>query len=97
MKPKEPIPQFKSYEEEAEFWDTHDIADYWDDFEPVTVKFTKPLSKQLAIRVDEQTYNQLQKEAEEIGVGATTLGRIWILERLKAKRAEHNRSTQNTR
>ncbi len=31
-KRKEPIPEFKSREEEATFWDTHDIADYWDDW-----------------------------------------------------------------
>ena len=28
---REPIPeQFESVEEAAEFWDTHDLADYWD-------------------------------------------------------------------
>lgn len=28
---REPIPKhFKSVEEAAEFWDTHDLADYWD-------------------------------------------------------------------
>jgi hypothetical protein len=28
---REPIPQhFKSVSEAAEFWDTHDLADYWD-------------------------------------------------------------------
>ena len=83
MKPKEPIPAFNSKEEEAEFWETHDVADYWDDFEPVQVQFTKPLAKQLAIHVDEKTYNRLQKEAAEIGVRPTTLARMWILEHLK--------------
>ncbi len=35
MKQKEPIPRFASREEEAAFWDEHDLADYWDDFERV--------------------------------------------------------------
>ena len=83
MKPEEPIPQFTSHEEEAAFWETHDVADYWNGFEPVQVQFTKPLAKQLAIRVDEKTYNRLQKEAAEIGVGPTTLARMRILEHLK--------------
>ena len=29
------IPEFKSEEEMAEFWDTHSIADYWEDLEEV--------------------------------------------------------------
>lgn len=28
------IPEFKSYEEMAEFWDTNDITDFWDQTEP---------------------------------------------------------------
>ena len=39
VKRKEPIPEFKSREEEATFWDTHDIADYWDNFAPVDIGF----------------------------------------------------------
>lgn len=38
---KEPI--FKSIEEEAEFWDTHDTEEFADEFEPVEVKFARPL------------------------------------------------------
>ncbi|MFQ5626505.1 MAG: CopG family antitoxin [Methyloligellaceae bacterium] len=29
----EKIPEFKTLDEEAEFWETHDSADYWDDME----------------------------------------------------------------
>ncbi|MGQ9628521.1 MAG: CopG family antitoxin [Anaerolineae bacterium] len=32
------IPEFKSYEEEAEFWATHDSTDYLDDMEPVEIE-----------------------------------------------------------
>ena len=30
------IPAFNSYEEMVEFWDTHSLADYWDQTEPAT-------------------------------------------------------------
>ena len=33
----------KSIEEEAEFWDTHDTEEFADEFEPVEVKFARPL------------------------------------------------------
>jgi len=29
------IPKFKSEEEEAKFWDTHDLTNYLDEFEEV--------------------------------------------------------------
>ena len=47
---REPIPEFASREEEARFWDTHDMADYWDEFKPVKVRFAKNLSEGLHIR-----------------------------------------------
>ena len=30
------IPDFKTLEEEVEFWETHDSAEYWDEMEEVT-------------------------------------------------------------
>jgi hypothetical protein len=85
---KEPIPEFRSREEEARFWDTHDMADYWDDFKPVKVRFAKNLSEGLHIRLDPQTMNQLRSEAADKGVGPTTLARMWIKERLQGKRVD---------
>ncbi len=35
MDEKSSISQAQSYKEIAEFWDTHDVADYWDQTEPV--------------------------------------------------------------
>jgi hypothetical protein len=34
---KSRIPEFKSREEEAAFWDTHDFTDYLDEMKPVKV------------------------------------------------------------
>ena len=40
----DPMPyEFISKEGEAEFWDTHDIADYWHELKPVKPKFRKIL------------------------------------------------------
>ena len=30
MNKDKPIPEFKTYEEIVEFWDTHSLADYWE-------------------------------------------------------------------
>jgi predicted DNA binding CopG/RHH family protein len=86
FKPKEPIPEFKSREEEAEFWDTHDVADYWDKFKPVRVKFAKNPSQGITVRFDKDTLDTVRAQAQERGVGPTTLVRMWILERLRSQR-----------
>ncbi len=42
-RPPERIPEFQSYEEEADFWDTFSPEDFPDEFEEVEVSFGKPL------------------------------------------------------
>ena len=37
-KPDETPQRFETYEEAAEFWDTHDTTDYLDEFRTVEVK-----------------------------------------------------------
>jgi predicted DNA binding CopG/RHH family protein len=77
------IPEFSSREEEAEFWDTHDITDYRDELKPVKVRFAKNLSEGITIRLDPDTLEQLRAKAHEKGIGPTTLARMWILEHLR--------------
>lgn len=86
-KAKEPLPEFKSRQEMAEFWDTHDFTDYMDEFKPVKVRFAKKLSEGINIRLDPETLQELRKRASEKGIGPTTLARMWILERLREQRS----------
>ena len=86
--PKSRIPIFSSIEEEAEFWDTHDVTDYWDEMKPVKVRFAKNLSQGLTIRLDLDTTIKLRSEAAKKGIGPTTLVRMWVIERLQ----EHQRT-----
>ncbi len=85
--PKRRIPEFASRQEEAEFWDTHSFADYWDDFKPVKVRFAKNLSEGITIRLDPQTMQELRSQAKAKGIGPTTLIRMWVLEHLRPEQA----------
>jgi len=80
---KKRIPDFASREEMAEWFDTHDMADYWDEFKTVKVRFAKNLSEGLTLRLDSQTLARLRALAHKKGIGPTTLARMWILERLQ--------------
>jgi len=76
------IPQFSSREEEAQWFDTHDLGDYQDEFKPVRASFARNLSEGITIRLDSPTLDKLRSEAHKKGIGPTTLARMWILEHL---------------
>ena len=80
---KSRIPEFKTIEEEAEFWDTHDTTDYEDEFKPVKVRFADKLFDRVTIPVDTDTLAQLDSLAREEELNATALARRWVLERLE--------------
>ncbi len=76
------IPKFKSYEEEADFWDTHSPLDYGT-WKEVKLEVAKPLVHILGIRLDAKTIDLLAKLGSGMGVGPSTLVRMWIMEKLK--------------
>ena len=75
MSKKSRIPEFKTIEEEAEFWDTHDTTDYEDEFKPVKVRFADKLFDRVTIPVDADVLAQLDALAREQELNATALAR----------------------
>lgn len=63
--------------EQGEAWDESD--------EVVEVELKKPLEKVIPVRLSAEKWEDLRKEARELGIGPTTLARMWILERLRQK------------
>ena len=88
------VPKFANHKEEATFWDTHDVSDYWHELKPVKVKVSKNLSKGITIRLDEETLEILRQQAHRKGIGPTTLARMWILERLQGNSSPHNTQSE---
>lgn len=82
------IPDFKTYEEEANFWDTHSFTDFEDEFEEVDmiVKLDQPKQETLVLRLQKDIKDRMKKMAKNKGVGISALARLWILERLHASR-----------
>ncbi|MGI8484187.1 MAG: CopG family antitoxin [Thermomicrobiales bacterium] len=77
------IPAFQNIEEEAEFWDTHDTADFPDEFKPVAVTIGPELAEKLTLRLDKADRDALARYAKRKGVGPSTLARMWIKENLR--------------
>ena len=58
-------------------------GDAWDEGdEIVQVEVKKPLDKVIPVRLSADKWEELRREARELGIGPTTLARMWILERL---------------
>ena len=79
------IPTFKSEQEEADFWETHDSTHYLDETEPVEVSFvdTRPQKRSISLRIDGDTIDLLKDIAGRKGIGYQTLIRMWVMERLE--------------
>ena len=77
------IPEFKSYEEEAEFWDIHDTTDFLDEFRPVNVIY-RPKNKveSLTIKLTTEMKSALSRYARDRQLGVSSLARAWIIEKL---------------
>lgn len=84
-KPAE-LPNFSrmSDAEIADFWQSHDSADYWDQMEPVSepLVFATSPKKSISIRLPEAMTIKLKQIARQKGIGYQPLIRMWLLERL---------------
>lgn len=85
LKRESKIPKFKTYEEEAHFWDTHDITDFENETENVEIVFelNKPRGETIVLRVQKQVKDNLDKFARGLGLNLSTLARMWLMEKLQ--------------
>jgi hypothetical protein len=81
-KKRDPIPEhFENIEEAAEFWDSHDLADYWDLTKEV--EFEVDLQRRLYLTaLEPELAKKLTECARKLGVSTETLINVWLSERL---------------
>lgn len=77
------IPDFRTREEEAEFWDSHDFTEFLDETRPVKLRLRGNLSEGLTVRLEPRDREELERRAAEQGIGPSTLVRMWIKDRLR--------------
>jgi hypothetical protein len=84
MKPakQKGLPRFASIAEEARYWQLHSPLDHPHTFREGSIEASGRLETLLAVRFDRETVALLRKVARAKGVGATTLLRLWTIERL---------------
>lgn len=79
---KSRIPEFASYEEEARFWDEHDLTEFEDEFEPVEIEFDLPLGHIISMRLESDEFHRLVAVAKSRDANFVSLAREWVLEAL---------------
>lgn len=85
-KEKNKLPDFSTMtlEQEAEWFDTHAMGDYWDELEDVqvVVDLDQPKTETLILRLQKNLKKKLERIAKSKGLNVSTLARMWLIERL---------------
>lgn len=76
------IPGLKSYEEMAEFWDTHDLADYWQQTEPAEFEISPQARRRYLVSVDRNLLLRIQRMARIRGLTTESLVNLLLEEHL---------------
>jgi len=80
----DPIPEeFSSYEEAAEFWDTHDTTDYPDALRTVEVE-TERRDRYYEVELEQEVVEKLQAQARQRGVTVSRLASDLLRQHLAA-------------
>lgn len=73
--------EFESIEEAAEFWDSHSLADYWDETKEVQIEVRASRKQRVALASELAT--RLADVTKREGVSVETLVNLWVAERLQ--------------
>ncbi|GEM_PF-606431 len=90
---RDPIPEnFESLEAAAEFWDTHALTDYRDEFHEVKDIKIDLIPRQ--VRVENELATRIGRLARQHGVSSETLMTLWLQQKLsetlkRDKRRQH--------
>lgn len=76
------IPEFKSYEEMGEFWDTHSLADYWDQTESAEFEISEQVRRRYVVCIDREVLHRVQRLAKIRGVSTESLVNLLLEQRL---------------
>jgi hypothetical protein len=76
------IPVMRSYEEMAEFWDTHSLADYWDETEPAEFEISPNARRCYLVAVDPDLLRRLRTVAQRRGLSTESLVNLLLEQRL---------------
>ncbi len=82
QEPMTSISKARTIEEIADFWDTHSLADYWD--QTHEVEFEVRAQRRRRVTLDPEVFQKVEVQARRRGLLPETLVNLWVVERLQA-------------
>lgn len=85
-KPSKRLPKFRSIQEEAKFWDGHDIGDYMDELKVIDASYlpTGEVKTTMTIRVTPSLKLMVENLAKKYETSASSLVRMWMIDQLNS-------------
>jgi len=83
------LPDFNTDEEAASFFDTHSVADYWEEMEPVeeiSISLPRPQKRLVTLQFYPRLLDEIKRIASEEGIPYQLLIQRWLGEKLDALR-----------
>ena len=76
------MPEMSNYEEIADFWDTHSLADYWEQTEPVEFEIDPNARRRYLVALDPGLLQRAQKLAQSRGLSTESLINLLLEQRI---------------
>lgn len=82
---KSSISEARSYKEIGEFWDTHDLAKYWEQTQPIEFEIDIK-SETTYYPLDKALSAKIRSIARKKGVSPGTLLNLWVQEKIQKQK-----------
>ena len=76
------VPEFSTYEEEADFWDNLDTADFMED-DDQWFRFETPHKRAIRVAILPEIAEELNQKASAQGVSIETLVNVLLIEHIR--------------
>jgi len=75
------ISKARTLEAMGDFWDSHSLADFWD--ETHEVEFELRARRRRRVTLEPEVYSEIEAQARARGIAPETLVNVWLVERLR--------------
>lgn len=87
---KSSVSKARTYGKMGDFWDEHDLSDYWSKTRPARVDVDSE-SEESLYAVEKGLSETIRREAKERGVSAHTLVNLWLQEKIQKLKPQSRR------
>lgn len=87
---KSSVSKARTYAQMGEFWDEHDLSDFWGKTKPARAEVELE-SEELLYAVEKGLSETIRREAKERGVSPHTLVNLWLQEKIQKLKPQSRR------